>query len=546
MSIHEYKGQYYLGTWGNGLVEIQIPPSFPQSKSIPFVAKIVHGQTGFPNSVVYSALMDNAGTLWCSSNKGIIQFKPQSGIFRSFDYSNNLQGFEFNMNAYYLATNGDMFFGGIGGFNVVHPDKLKPILYAGTPVIESVEVFDLNNQSSKQFQTLGVSSISIPYSKNTLRISYFYPNYFHPTANQYRYRIEGYHADWIQAGNNTSFLLSNLESGNYVVKVQAANPDGQWSTSLASLEINITTPIWSDWRFYLFSGLIGIVLFAFYLQARSNRAWKYQQKLKDEVDKQTTHIRSINESLELRNSELQEVKTRLEVENKNKDIIFSILSHDLRSPLTTLKGLLNIQTMQPDTISHQELVRYLYLLQGSVDHSLQLIDTILFWYHAHGGTLDVSPKYVSVESLVAQALKTYKAVAGKKQIEFVSLVPHEITVWADEDMLSVVMRNLVSNAVKFSPQMNKITVEACSKDASTVCVKVIDHGAGMPEGLLDRIKKDGQSVSTKGTLDEKGTGLGLSLVLRFCALNHISLHSEQTQGGGCTMVLYLPKHAKEA
>lgn len=155
------------------------------------------------------------------------------------------------MNAYHHAANEQLFFGGIGGFNIVQPSKLKPIHYTGTPVIESVEVFDLNSKSTKLYQTLGVQSITIPYSKNTLRISFFYPNYFNPAANQYRYRLEGYHKDWIESGTNTSVLLNNLETGHYSVQVQAANSDGQWSTSLASLEVHITSPIWMDWRFYL-------------------------------------------------------------------------------------------------------------------------------------------------------------------------------------------------------------------------------------------------------------------------------------------------------
>lgn len=177
---------------------------------------------------------------------------------------------------------------------------------------------------------------------------------------------------------------------------------------------------------------------------------------------------------------------------------------------------------------------------------MQLIDTILFWYHAHGGTLEPSPKLLLVDDVVSHVLKTYKVVAGKKHIELEHTLPEKVTVWADEDMLSVVLRNLVSNAVKFSPLMNKVTVAAEVDHSDYVRLKVIDHGAGMPEGHLERIEKQGVSVSTKGTLDEKGTGLGLSLVLRFCALTYLQLYSEQTPGGGCTMVLEIPKHAPVA
>jgi signal transduction histidine kinase len=189
-------------------------------------------------------------------------------------------------------------------------------------------------------------------------------------------------------------------------------------------------------------------------------------------------------------------------------------------------------------LTFEEVKKHLNQMQYSVDGSLQLIDTILYWYHSQDGTIKPSKKALSISTLLEAAIAVYRPVAEKKRIAILHQQDPSRVV-ADEDMLSVVIRNLLSNAIKFSPQGASIHIFT-EKLGDQVWLRIRDEGDGIEEEILKQINLRGQVVSKKGTMHEKGTGLGLALVFRFLKQNDIPIEVETLPGKGTTFLLKLP------
>ncbi len=538
MSVTSIGDRFYLGTWGNGLVEIKLPSRFPQNVIGAEKANLEISKL-FPSQVVYSAIEDDQGYMWSSTNKGLVKYNLNTGYVRSFDLNDGLQGFEFNMNAYLKASDGCMLFGGISGFNFFNPNNVVSNTATTTPKISELEVFNFESRDSKIYEMLDISVVNLGYRENNIKISFYYPHYMNPSGNQYMYKLEGLDNKWHSLGKSTSVIFNNLSSGQYTFKLKAANADGIWSEKESSFVLTVSYPFWLDWRTYGMALLVSFSSFVLYIGYKNRREQAFKLKLEAEIAQKTNDIQGINASLEKQNQQLKEITEKLEIENKSKDVIFSILSHDLRAPLTTLKGLMNVYQNKNSGLSKDDLFGHMYKLQGSVDNSLQLIDTILYWYHAQGSNMDVKKNPLLLHELVERSVSVYRAVADKKMVFVKIEIDPMLEVNTDEDMMSVVIRNLVSNAVKFSPKGGKVTViSTVTEEVATLCIS--DQGGGIPTEVIEMIQKRGQAISSKGTLGEKGTGLGLALAFRFCKACDVNLSINSTNNMGTTICLTFP------
>ncbi len=541
MSMLDYGGYLWVGTWGDGLLKVSIPDNFPEDSVVQTERINTQNSKDLSSNVVYGVIPDGKGGLWASSNKGIFKYDISNREFKTYSPKDGLQGYEYNMNAFLKLRNGSLLFGGLSGFNLFDPADCGPNEFQNKPVISGLEVWNTGSSGENITSKINLVSkefIVLKHSENNLRFDFFYPNYVSPEDNQYRYKLSGINQDWVTIGKNAFIILTNLPPGEYELEVSASNSDGLWSKETARFKLFINQPIWLDPLMYAFLILVMLGIFFTWLQYRSTQNKKYKTRLKNEVDRQTNEITEINKKLALQNLQLDKLYKELEAENKSKDIIFSILSHDLRSPLTTLKGLLGIMDLPGDPLNAEEVKKYLKQMQQSVDGSLQLIDTILYWYHSQVGTIKPSKKALSLSTLLEAAIAVYRPVAEKKHISILHRQDPSRVV-ADEDMLSVIIRNLLSNAIKFSPQGASIHIFT-ENLGDQVWLRIRDEGDGIEEEILKQINLRGQVVSKKGTMHEKGTGLGLALVFRFCKQNDIPIEVETLPGKGTTFLLKLP------
>lgn len=256
-SIYEDKGGIiWIGTWGGGLNR------FDRASG---KFKYYTEKDGLANNAVYGILEDNQGNLWLSTNDGISKFNPRTETFRNFGVRDGLQSQEFNGGSYFKSSAGEMFFGGINGFNAFYPEKIKNNQHVPPIVITSFQ--KLNKEMSFEKPIWEVKTLELSYKDYVFSIEFAALDFTAPEMNSYAYKMEGLDEDWIYTDVEKRFAnYTTLSPGKYVFRVKGSNNDGIWNEEGTSIKIIITPPFWKTWWFTLL--IIFVVLSLIFLWYR--------------------------------------------------------------------------------------------------------------------------------------------------------------------------------------------------------------------------------------------------------------------------------------
>ena len=237
------------------------------------------------------------------------------------------------------------------------------------------------------------------------------------------------------------------------------------------------------------------------------------------------------ELLEKRESELKD-------NNETKTKLFSIIGHDLRGPIGALQGLLNM--FSDGEITKKEFLEFLPKLRGDVDHIYFTLNNLLSWGHSQLNGSITKPEVTALENIVSENINLLSEQAQNKSIRIVNELPENTNTWADGNQIDIVIRNLMSNALKFTPQNGMIKISG-EEYADHWQISVRDTGVGMDQATLDKLFDKNSNVTTYGTNNEKGTGLGLSLCKEMVEKNKGKIWVESTLRKGSTFHFTLPK-----
>jgi len=237
---------------------------------------------GLSSDSVYGILEDDAGRLWISTNRGISRLDPATGSFHGFGARDGLQSDEFNGGAHFESARGEMFFGGIHGFNSFFPDEI--VLNEDPPpvAITDLQLFNHSLAPGESFHGAALlerpieytPSIELAFRQDVLTLEFAALHFAAPERNLFRYRLEGFSDDWIDArAEQRAATFTRLSPGDYVFHVQAANPDGAWNQQGARLAIRVLPPIWATWWFraLALAAAAALVLLAWARHARGIR-----------------------------------------------------------------------------------------------------------------------------------------------------------------------------------------------------------------------------------------------------------------------------------
>jgi len=252
-------------------------------------------------------------------------------------------------------------------------------------------------------------------------------------------------------------------------------------------------------------------------------------------------IVSAREITERKRAEQDLIRTNEELKkaNSEKDKFFSIISHDLRSPFNSFLSITKILSEQFHKIKMSEFRQYASDLNSSAENLFKLLENLLSWSRLKRGVINFKPEELYLKEVVSACAYMLKAPIEQKEQELIIDVPEDIFVYADRPMLDTVLRNLLSNASKFTPRRGSIQVKA-EADGDMAVVSVKDNGIGIPRDLIDKLFEIGVKTSRKGTEDEPSSGLGLILCKEFVEKNGGTLWLESTEGEGTTFYFTVP------
>jgi signal transduction histidine kinase/ligand-binding sensor domain-containing protein/DNA-binding response OmpR family regulator len=513
------QGELWIGTAGGGLDRLIGSSDAPEAVRFENQA----GLAGMPSQVVYGIQSDIEGRLWLSTNNGLVRFDPRARSIRVFHEAHGLQGAEFNFNAHYRGRDGTLFFGGNNGFNAFSPDVMTQD--APPPRVVLTSVAKLNRTLPAEEMPGPARPLRLEYDDKLLTFEFAALDFTSPANNRYAYRLDGFDAGWVDAGNLRRATYTNLEAGNYTFKVRAANADGVWSVEELAIPLSVAAAPWNTvWARALYAAiLLSAIGYAWNLQrVRRLRELRYSRQLEHTV--------------KVRTHELEERNVQLQVLTRAKSDFLARMSHELRTPMN---GVLGMTGLLLDTRLDAAQRRFTEAIHRSADSLLAIVNDVLDFSKIEAGRLQLDPVRCDLAEVVGQTVEMLAARAASKGIELLCDAPATPLprVRADAVRLRQVLVNLGGNAVKFT-EAGEVTLRivplACEAGALRVRLEVTDTGVGIEPEHQSRIFEEFAQADASTTRRFGGTGLGLSISRQLIELMGGQLTLVSAPGAGST------------
>jgi len=546
------EGNLWIGTFGGGL-------NILNKKTETFTHFTQND--GLASNVVFAIIPDNYNTLWLSSNNGLSRISRDSFFASNFNFRDGIIGEEFWWGSAYKTPQDEIIFGSTFGFTMFNPTDISVTGTIPPIVISSIRVFNDFRPTDED----GILRLS--HSDSYLTITFSSLDFTNPSRNQFAVKMEGLDRDWIFSGNRNFATYSNLSGGTYTFRVIGTNSNGVWNMDGTTLTIIITPPFWQRLWFYLLVVLGIVLLIAGIVRFRTNQVQHLNKVLEKRVYERTQEIQEKQKELLDRNKELSYINQKLieqkrEIEqnrniillkneemerinqelinlNAEKNSLIGIVSHDLRSPLANVLGMIELMRMDPD-MSEEELNAIFSNLETLVKKQLQMITKILDIESLEAGKISLMQELTHINQVSNHVCKRFETIAKAKNIT-ISFYgdQHNPQILADVNYLEQVFENLISNAIKYSTQNKKIEIKT-EMTQNSVLWSIKDQGPGISEEDRSKLFGKFQRLTAKPTGGESSVGLGLFIVKRYVDAMKGKVSCESTLGEGTTFILEFP------
>lgn len=481
-----------------------------------------------PNNRIHAITQDNKGNIWISSNYGITRINPDIQSVRNYSKEDGLQGDQFYQQSFLKTKKGELYFGGYSGLNSFNPDSLKDNDFIPPVYITDLQIFNkpvVYAVPGAQFQThiSEAKEIKLNWNQSVFSFSFAAINYIHPKKNQYSYIMEGFEKDWNFTDASRRYVTyTNLDPGDYTFRVRASNNDAVWNMKGTSLKIKILPPFWKTFWFRIIA--ISVIISIVFAIFRSRVRQLKNQKI------------LLEETVAIKTAELNAL-------NASKDKFFSIIAHDLKNPFNTIIGFSEMMKESIRLNDYATFYEYTSMINNSAVQTLRLLENLLEWANSQRGKLAFMSVQFNLSELIKDEFILLEETAIGKNIELKSYVDDSLTIVADKNMIRTVLRNLISNGIKFTHRNGWVHVNAVTY-YNNVEVSVTDNGIGMKNETISKLFKIDANLSTQGTENEKGTGLGLFLCKDFVEKHGGKIWVESEYGKGSTFKVILPLNIK--
>ena len=367
-------------------------------------------------------------------------------------------------------------------------------------------------------------SLTLSHELSVLTFSFAAMDFSAPEKNQYAYKMENFDKDWIYPGNKGEATYTSLNPGEYVFRVKGSNNDGLWNENGTSIRLTVLPPWWEMWwfRLIMISLIIFILVSIYILRVKQLN----KQKIK------------LEKLVAIKTSELYEL-------NASKDKFFSIIAHDLKTPFNTIIGFSEMQKEGIESSNLDGIKEYAGLINTSAVQTLSLLENLLEWANSQTGIILFNPVEINLSELFNEEFNILNDMASAKNIKLYSLLTDDLKIIADKNMIKTILRNLISNAIKFTHKNGKVEVMAIIIN-DKVEISVSDSGIGMTNETMAKLFRIDANLSTRGTENEKGTGLGLFLCKEFVEKHGGMIWAESESGKGSVFKFCLPLDIKPA
>lgn len=519
----------WIGTKGGGINRLDLRSG-----------KFLHigAADGLPDNVVYGILPGNEDpqttrpSLWCSTNRGLAKLafpaagdgteKPEITVFSA---AKGLQDNEFNTQAFFKTTEGELLFGGVNGMNRFFPEALRPDTASPAIFIVGLEINHQPVKPGSQGSLIAMPVEHLPelrvnHDQNNLSFEFAALDFTDPAQNRYRYRLVGLDADWVNIGHNRFAHFTHLAPGRYTFWVEGSNGESAWRAA-QPITVVVRPPWWRSYLAYLIYTAL-LILGAW-------RAYRFQ----------VNRLRE-REQFVFEQRETERVKAMEQVKTN----FFNNITHEFRTPLTTLLEPMRQFLQNPKAPDGPDKIR---LAERSGQKLLGLVNQLLDMAKLESGSMMLDLRRDDFSKLLRNVLDKFLPLAEKRNQKITLRTEKDIpSVVFDADKVEIVLNNLISNALKFTAEGGRVDVNVIvgksfnTSDLEKIEVRVSDTGIGIPAEALPKIFDRFYQVDASHTRAGEGTGIGLALSKELAILMGGDISVESQIGQGSTFTFWLP------
>ena len=507
--------QIWISVFGGGLnklVRYDHQSKRPEFKSYSL-------KEGLNSDVILSIIEDNQNALWLATEHALSRFDKTKETFRNFDHYDGFFNVQMEEESAIKLNSGELWFGNRKGILSFNPQRIETYKNDYKTFIVDFLVSNRELNSFKDDPILRESiryanSITLKHTQSTFVIEFAALNYQNQNRVSYKYILEGFEDEWHFNARNRIASYPNVPPGKYLFRVQAIDEANTQLKSEKTLEIIVLPPWWLTWWAKTFYFILALALIY-------------------------VSIKGVLFYISMRNEMYIEQRV-----SEMKIKFFTNISHELRTPLTLIMG--PIQELKQKQQLTDKGLQYVSMIEKNASQMLQLVNQILDFRKIQNGKMVLHVSQCELNELVDSFHKEFSVMAEEKEISFMfHLADEEIPLWADKEKIEIVVRNLLSNAFKFTQSGGSIYVTTGFSDDRQRCfVRIEDTGIGIAQNKIAEIfERFFQGENSKNAY-YPGTGIGLALSKEIVTLHHGTIHveSKPEQGSVFTVDLLLGKN----
>ncbi|HKH59556.1 MAG TPA: two-component regulator propeller domain-containing protein [Flavitalea sp.] len=477
-------------------------------------------KAGLSTEFIKGIAEDKQGKFWIATSNGLTEFDPETYDFRKYNTADGLQGLEYEANAFMKTRDGQMYFGGVNGFNVFYPEQIRINKFIPPVYITDFHVFNEkivpgSKDGLLQSDISVTKKITLSYKQSTFFFSFAALNYAASENNQYAYKLEGFEENWNYVGKERKASYTNIGPGEYTFRIKASNNDGLWNEKGPSIQVIITPPfrdtLW--FRVIVFIGIVSGAI-AFYRFKRRLEWRKLEEKKREEMHQ----------------VQLQ---------------FFTNISHEFRTPLSLILGPLEKLLKEDANFSARHYYKIIY---RNANRLMGLINELMDFRKAASGILKLHVMPGNLNLFFQEISEEFSDLAQEKKVSFMMKVPEQSSeIWFDRQVLEKIVINLISNSFKYTADGGTITVETLDslenfkpsfenelilkndyRGKKYFHLRVADNGIGISKESIQHLFERYYKISES----HLGSGIGLAFVRSLTSLHkgHIGVYSERNQG----------------
>ncbi|MEJ8843338.1 two-component regulator propeller domain-containing protein [Lacibacter sp. H375] len=520
--LEDMHGNVWAGTFGGGL-------GLFNGKTNQFIS--YSEKDGLNNNNIYKIIEDSNGLLWISTNKGLTSFDTQTKKINNYSYHNGIQHNTFILGSGLRLRNGDLFFGGLEGFNYFNPSNLQKNKTVPPVIITDLKISNRSVVPSEhgpiKENIITANEINLDHKQN-FALSFVGLNYTAPEQNQYEYKLEGFDKDWINIGNASTVSYTNISPGQYIFRVRASNNNGVWNKEGTSIKINVHPPFWRTIYAYILYTLIvvgGLIYF------RHRGIEKIRRKYI--LEQESFHAEQERKEAE-RIHELDQLKLKF----------LTNLSHEFRTPISLILGPVDNLIAQEKNNAFQV---QLNMIKRNGKRLLNLVNQLLDFRKMEEQELKLQTKEGDLIFFLKEVFDSFLDLSERKKINFSfsTNVEKFYTVF-DHDKTERILFNLLSNAFKFTLEGGTIKLEIEKHESNhnnsdaLISMKVHDTGIGIPYDKQEVIFERFFQNTTAASILNQGSGIGLSITKEFVRMHGGTIAVESVPEKGSTFIIRIP------